>query len=575
MSHHGSLWSAARLRHLFLALFLLLVATGCGLCERVDHRAVASASTTQQLVEAVPARANSVIVVPDWKNLRDLLQVFNQRFGQKIPVEAGLAELKRKYGVDLLDTAAVQQLGVRPSGGLALARVDRSRVLVLALEAPKTFEASLSQIARERWGAAEQPITKQVGQDSLTFWIKKDQQEVNEGSLLMGYAIKDKRAFLFPGRELMANYGDAEVVLGEMLRVSPESSLASKLSVDEVRKQLSPMDSVLVLVDSASEVRDRAKALGEFSYGKEDAARLNQVADDLGIFALGVKASPEAIELRGFQVMKGELLQSVTRASKARADFAPLAQTLSRRAVLAARLSLEPKEALALALSLMESSDRTELKEQLEGFSQRVEMDLEKELLPTLDGNVLISVYDISPLMLQTGNMLDLIEGTEAAVALGVKDRAALAGHLDKLAGGVLVTREDKEGGVTLYSLGSSLRLALGKAHLVVGGSKLKPEELLAMARLEGKPHAQISTMGLDKAHGALAPLKGEQGGWVILDPEQLQQSLGALAGGATPILEPFEAVSLLAQVTQEGGQLDLKLTFKKAGQGTQEAPKP
>lgn len=537
-----------------------LVLTNCALCERVEPTATKTESSAT-LAELIPANAQTAVFVGDWKALRDGVAVVDRQLGQDLPVGALLSEVNRKFGLDLQDMQKLQQAGVRTQGGVAFAKLGEDGVLLVPVEAPKLFEPFVATVAQNQWGAAATPTKKPLDQTTITIFYGKDAQgQPDPKQPILAYAIHNGTAILFPGPTMSENKGDAEATLSGLIRLKPEASLGKTEDFAQAKATLGADYPILGLVDLPTQVRAKATELKEYTYSKKDGEALDQMANELGRLSFGVKFDEQQAKARVLVPMKGGLSQRYQTALKARAPFEPLLKVVDGAPALALHLAVEPEKALDELMILMSSEARQEMLDGMDRVGQHAKLDVRKDLVPLLDGHVLILVPQLTPEMLGTPDLISFIKDGEGSATFGLKDRAALLAKLDGVAqsAGDLIKREDRNGTI-VYSLGGDdafARFALGPNNLTISGRKLAVDALVKRASAQGTgPQGTLQQAGS-------AWLQGQDRSGLMLDPQAILQGLGPL-GAKAGFLKGFSAWSLALAPTDKGVSFDLVLGFQ------------
>jgi hypothetical protein len=544
------------------AVVFLALATGCGLCERASEKPASSRSAAE-LASLIPADASVAVFAGDWRDVRDVVAVLRTRLGKDLPIDAGIAEIKRKYGVDLMSLDQLGQRGVETSRGLAVTQVDKVRVFLLPVDAPKLFEQYVTVLAKERWDAAETSVSRTVGDKSITLFVRAGtdtQKSIGKDDVVMALGFRDRTAILIPGAGLGAVRGDPEVVLGKLLTLKEGESLKASAGFDDLRGRLGGEFPFFVHYDLASDIEERAEALEAFMHSKARAAALRQRARDAGPVGFGVRLDDDGVKIHAEILVRGELKKTVSLASTALGPIGALRGGLSDEAVLVARLSGDPMSAPQELMGMMGEDAEDSYDELLGGVERMFGLKVRDEVLPSLDGNLALAVYDASIALLINPNFESLMRTTRSVVVVGVQDRAKLLGALDKAAeesGGLLIRGTD--GDVVTYALdGSGGGLAVGLTAAAVGSRKMSMDALTRAARLGHK--------GAKEAGATEKLWLGEgKSGLTIAVPRVLEM-LGPMAKqGSGKILLQFSTLTLVFQSSEAGAAFDLELPFVAA----------
>lgn len=560
-----------------LALCLWFVATGCALCERDTRKQ--SGGATDELAALVPADVDMALFTMDWRDLRGVFQSMERQLEGKAPMAQVFAEGERRFGVDLRDVPGLKEKGVRVSGGLAVTAQSGGVTLLVPLEAQKVFEKFVTSLCVERFQAAEQPIDLNIGGTTVHMMVKasagvQDPAGVKIDNLVLAWAVKDGLAIVYPGQEMINNARDPQEAMRAVLEVGADKTLGASKDYQALREPLSSTYKVFGVLNVAREVNRRADELAEYIHSREEAERYRKMAGELGLAGLGVSFDDQQARVHLQMTARGDLKTRAASAAKALADGAPLAGALDGEPVFAARFAIEPSLGLKELRQLL-GGEASAMDEVLSDIKKNFSVDVEKDLLPSLDGNLLLTTYDLPLVMLSRPSLSALLTRSETTVAMGVKDRGAMLTALDKVvaSAGGFVKRED-QGQIAVFIFADKepmARLAVGPAIAVMASQKIPQDRLLKMASGQG-----AGPQGALSAAAAKPLLAGQADSGLVLDVAQIKAILSAVQPSAKT-LDGLGPIILHATNTELGPVFDLTLAFVKEGspQGGDPVPTP
>jgi hypothetical protein len=556
-------------KNLAMALLVALLATGCGLCERAVEKPEASKSAAE-LASLIPADSTLTIFVGNWRDLRDAVSVLQLRLGKDLPVEAGIAEFKRKYGVDLQNPDQLKERGVEISRGLAVAHVDKSRVFLIPVDTPKLFETYLGTLAKERWDAAPQPVVKEVGGKKLKLYVRAQadtQQGVQTADIVMAVGIRDRTAILIPGKALGEDRGDPEVALGKLMALQEAGSLKTAPGFDDLRSRVGAEHPIFIHYDLATDIDERAEELEGFAHSRARAADMRKRAKDAGPVGFGVKIDDNGLSVHADILARGELKAQLASSSKAKAVLGDLHKAVVGEPVILTRLSGDPVAAPDQLLGLVGDDAKDGYDEALEQMGRTFGVKVREDVLPNLEGNLVLAIYEANIALVINPTLDGLMRTSRSVVIAGVADRAALLKALDaavQQSGGLLTRTEDQD--VVVYTVAESGGgLVIGPRAAVFGSRKMAIADLKKAARLGGP-----GVVSADAAAGRL--WTGQTVSGLRVEVPGLVEMLGPMAQqGGGKVLNQFASLTLVFQATELGAALELEIPFvprKDQGQG-------
>ena len=563
----------ARAVALRVAVGLCLLATGCGLCERVEGNKDAATSAASFAV-TIPADADLAIFAGDLKAVRDGLGAAERGLGAQFPVKAGMAELERAVGVDVTDLEALRSKGVQPERGLAVARIEEQTSVLLAVEDEGLFTKHLTQTAQQRWSGAAQPIARTVANKPVQMLLTQaaSQQQppmLTADNVIFAWSVVDGVAILVPGQQLAGNTKDPEIVLGKLLATTEATSLAKQADYTKLTETIGSAYPVYGVYNFAGSLERQAKRTTD----AREAEALRKTAGRFGRVGVGLQVNDERAQLRALALAQPETLKQISETLKATGDF-KLKGALTADSPLVVKLAFDPNRILDEFLKTMEPNERASVEEVLAGIKETRGVDVKGVVLPALDGNVAIVVRDISQKglsqLVMRGVSAQLLQEMDGVFAFGVRDRAAITKALDQAKDASLgLMSRTEEGGVLTYAIrppgadeGSTplLTFVVGDTQLVMLTSLVDPKVGMELARLESQ--SMPDPLQLKPADKLLTERTWSG---LTVDVRRFEEKVAAnpAMGRLTTVLAPFQAWMLTVHPEASGIEIELNLLFK------------
>ena len=555
-------WLAAAL--LLLPALLDCGEGGCG-CGGAAERAQIPATPAERLAAfsaRLPAQTDLAFFLVDMDGVRGSLSSLTKTFEGSLPLDVYRQEVKQVVGIDLLDKATYAGAGIHPDGGIAVGYYRGSPVVLLFVEDRARFkEGAVANLKRHyRIEAADEAVADLPGAYSVKgpgvefAWLHLP----GGMTAIVGPPVGAEAT---PGR-------DCVVALKEVAALTEAASLGKVEGFDGFRAEVGEkwpasiylntprLLSIYQSVDPSLKVyqKEIIDTVGEQvrwagAGGRADGARAE------GILFLGVSAET----LKKFE--------GIDKPPKPSPRFKVM---INDKAFAFVRTSVNAAQFWREYYGLMPERQKAYFKKVVGNLKSTTSIDVEKDLIDNLTGNIGLAIYGVDPLMLMARRATERMTVVTLAAHVQVKDPAAIAALLDKLAtelGGAVLKRQ-VPGGLTAWgfdpnsSTAPPFTLYLKDDVLTVASSRLGDERMSA-AMLGSGPKLFERVSG----PATKALLEGEASTGLYINVPRVRDQVGLLAGRMLNkmLAAPQELVVSLA-MSPRGLVVSGEMTFVGAG---------
>lgn len=578
------------MRILSFVLALLFFATtacdgGCGnKDEKIPEKPV---ERVEQMGERLPQGIELALFVGDIEANRKSLTTLSERLGQKGLVDNVTTNFKTKIGIDPLSRESWKTAGVAPDSGFTISYY-RDRVIFLTyVENRQKFEKILTEKTKKAFGIEAVVKSEKHGKFDMKVLSQDPARQI-------AWLYQGKMALVvmpaLTGQGALQE-GSATTILADVAGLEKKSSIVSLPQWASFKKRLASQYPVTAYLNSGSYLDS-----DEFKKDLEENPALSTTADwakkNVQFLGAGLKATSDDAELVVYGDTSKEFVAAAKKVKKvARAeDWTGFA---TENTMLGIRLSVDPEAAWALFLENMPEQERRGFLRRIGILGTSYNVDIEKDIINKLSGNLGVFFYGIAgnPLRLLNADASTLASKAGLLVVLPFEDEASLNALLEKAIGplGQLVAmrnaalpdgKEDPQMRVLELQMPTAPgRFYVSGNHLVFattafGDSAIK--KYLSGNRPE-KSISEVERLDLGKAFST-----GENFNGVYFNAERAISNLGAAVaiGGFGDILAQVEEASLSFDVEESGvaATLRVDLSSDESGQAAdqdgKEAPK-
>ena len=564
---------------LVLVMFACGLVTNCALCER-GASGVDAANSSEAFAKKIPASAELAVFVGDWKSLRDSITATERQLGGEFPIEAGLAEIKRMLGIDPRDIEALRLKGIKTEAGAAVVQIDGQWLIYIPTEKSSVFEALVMGLGQKRFNAVEKVVTKEIGGKMVSFLLDKSakpeagQQNpmLTASNVVISWTIIDGVVVLYPGKTLLGNSKDPEIVLGSVLRLTAETSMFALPSFETLRSALGSRYPIFGLYDVVGVLKKESAA----SKDPVEVEALQKMSTQFLHAGVGLQVTDQKVDVEALALATPEAAKRFKASSLAQSEFG-LEGALSDKNALLIKLAMDPVVFFNQMRADMREDERKLFDATLAELKAQRKVDVAGELLPTLDGNLVVTLNGVDrngiakAFLMGSQDVLSIMGALDLTVSFGVKDAKALnnvLGGVQEAASG-FISKEDSDG-LTLYRvkpLGGGaqakplLSAAVGAKQLVLWPGKVDEKVGMTSAKLASSTRSVAASKPLGNS---ILSERSRSG--LVVDVPLLSSMLSDVGGGQAAqllsMLKPFSGWFLTGKATDKGIAANLELLF-------------
>lgn len=419
-------------RLLVLVALVLSLVGGCARCGqegsgRGTSSPEAAADAALGIAELVPADVTGFVA------LRDLSAVSTQYRALRPRIDAlignvGMVEtdLRNTIGVDPARLEDLTPIGVDAGGGIGLALVGASPVIVVRLADTATFVTHMTRTGQGQPFNLSAPVEEVEVGDARLFRLRR----APEGNAKISFAVRGRVGYIF---------GDASgdrALLERLLAVEPTASLATEPRWSGSAARFD--GAAIVLYVNPATAAD--VALGSGAPLDAEATDLIRRLSRGQTFAAGITLSADRIEVDLAQAPSPDLVGPLTAAVNTAGTNPDFARLVGPDAYLVARATLAPAELLNAVRAALSAPQQAQVDAMFASIRETSGLDFEAEILPTLGRNVLVMATRARMLTLRRVVQASRPNPGETATAFGivialeVSNRAAVSALLDRVA---------------------------------------------------------------------------------------------------------------------------------------------
>mgnify|MGYP001943182310 CR=1 FL=1 len=531
---------------LLLSISFLAASCACGGC--------GEAAAQAELAQMFPAKADVSIIVTRWKDLQKGLEIGEEKFGENFPVNEAFKDFEKESGMDLGDPDSLKEHGLDPTGSLGGLYIDENVVLMLPVKDADTLNDFLKKDAEKSDTIDDKVHEEKVGDSTMYILVDEGAKKPKKSNIQAAWLVKNDMVMIFFGDEEV-NKGDGRAVLKDLAKLKSSKSLAKSDHYKDIKKKLGDDNLIYAYFNTKNLLRMAAEA------EPSDAASFNMAADRLSWAGMGMKINDKGLDVRLYSTGDEEIFTAMAKAMTAKSDFEGVAASIDGKPAFVVKLALDVEK----LLQEIGKADPN-MKGAIEGFfkdaNRNLGVDVRKDLLPTLDGNIALVTYDGDARAIMSADIPGLLEEGKATIALGVKDQKKLV----KVAGDALKkmgAKPKEDGNVTVFQVGpgkNPFMLVIGQSAAVLSTKAAGEDKLKKMAQGKGSGLKGVYTKGVAKKL-----LSGKDGSGVAVDVTKILKMLGDAADKSpeAQTLKGMKSWSFNSYPDDEGGVIDIEVDFK------------
>ena len=440
----GTIAQMARLGLMTTAVAALSIsALGCDGCGTPGKDVIPKTAEKRvvQMAQRLPANTEAVLFVSDYEKTREALGSLKDRIGQALPIEDLERELKKEVGVDPLDPASYKKAGLAADAGLAVALNDNRLYFLTYVEDRQAFEKIIGEQLKKGLGQSNAVVKNAEADGVKVKYIGEDPGE------RVGWTYWGKMVLIGTSRQEGDNSeGALAKSLAQMSALATEKSVAETVAFKKFLATFK--DWPISGFANPEPLMERARK--EAQQDPAAAATVSWLEKNAEWMGFGLRKDDNHIQWKGYFAPGQEFLKKaqvvVKDIKKTEAGNFATENTLA-----GLRLSFDLDKAWELYQQSVPAEQKAELEEALRNASQSMGMDVEKDIIQALSGNVSIflSGINILGLTMNSNNPEKIARAIQLIATLRFEDDKKLNALVDKVrqkSGGAIAS--EKKGDV-------------------------------------------------------------------------------------------------------------------------------
>lgn len=522
-----------------------------------------SARKAAGMATMIPAKADIAVIVPSWDEMRAGLKVSKKKFGDNPfneifeSLEQGGAKqggLMGGVAKSMKGETGLENQGVETSAALGAMYIDEVLLLMMTIKDEDKFNDALKKDAKENKAFSNKIHSKTVSGTKVRYILNDGEEKPGKDNIAGAWYVKDKVAVLFVRNEGF-NEADPRPIFKDLLKLKSSRSLAKSKPYKSIRATLGDDHQLYAFINTPEMLEVLAKA------NPSDKAAYDMVGAVSDWTGIGVRIDQKGMDVKMLAMGQEAFVKALSRSMKARSDFSAVSGSIDKRPAFIIKVALNAQK-LITELGKADPNIKAAIDGALKGARRDTGLDVKKDLLPALDGNVIIATYGGEPGQLLAGDFPALLTDGEASVTVGLKDAEAFKEALGKVFSKRGLKGQDTKG-VTLYAFGKrdqDLALAVGAKSAVLAANGLGEDTLLKLAAGKGAGLKGLYTRGLAKEL-----LSGKDGTGVAVDVARILKTLGddVADSDEAKAIEALASWVVMTRPSDKGLETEIEVKFK------------
>lgn len=543
----------------------LLVLSGCG--NKKGSIPKDSQGRIEDMASRLPSSAEAAIFVGDIAKMRDTMNKIKTNVGSALPqVEATEKQVENELGFNPLDAESWKSAGVPESSGFTIAFVNNRTTMMVYVDDRQKFDTLLAEKLKKATDSKEAPKTETV--DGVEVKI------VGAGEKQIAWTHDGKLAIIATGvldAKLGGDQASPQKFVAGLTKTEAAKSASSTPEFEQFTKGITADYALAGYVNVSALIKNPAYIEGKKEASADPAGKqfVDMFEKQAKTVGFGLTSDGNELKISGFYGADAATNKELVAFSKSSAK-SPFGAFATDNILLGLRTAVDMEKSWAYYMKNMPEDQKKQIQEQLKQANQASGMDIEKDVINQLSGNIGVFFYgiDIGALMGGMNNPMAALNGLDLAIGIQFKDAKAIDKILavaTKQGGEAATPKELPEDKSVKYIAApdGSVKLFIKDNMLLVGTKKFANQT--AADALNGKATgAKLADKGgnLGKAFGSDDPYNG-----LYLNVNKVNAIVSALAAGnpAQKVLEKLDEASINTEATDNGGLLHIRLTLKGA----------
>lgn len=506
----------------------------------------------------LPASTEAAVFIGDVAQFRSTMTTINTTLGEAVPeLAATQKQLEAELGFDPLDANAWKLAGIPDKSAVTIAFVNNRTVIMTYVEDRQKFDTMLADKAKKALDTTEAPKSEEIdGKQVKTLGTGSEQIAwLHDGKLaIIATSVLDEK--------LGGDPAPANQFVARLPAVQEAQSAAKTPQFAQFMKGISTDYAVAGYANMQAALKNEA-IKKEFAKEEDPNAKqlLERFEKEAQVLGFGLIQQGNEIKLTAFYGADEATNKEIAALGKP-TEKSPFGGFSAENTLLGLRTAFDSQKVWAYYMKNLPADQRQQIVDGLQQASQGAGLDLEKDVINNLTGNVGLYLYglNIGGIMAGMNDPERLVQALNLALAVQFKDEKSASLVMEKMQA-ALETPPTDVNGVKVVSLANNTASIYQKGNLLVIGTK-EFEQATALKHIAGEaPQGKLSG-ALGKDFASDAPYGG-----LYLNIDKIGAIVGAVAGG-TPVSQVLGKLSEAALTTDSndsGIYLNLRLILKQA----------
>ncbi len=391
---------------LLLALFLFSAVACDGGCGKKEAKIPETpVERVEQMASHLPTNTELAVFVGDIDASRKSLNTLKDKLGQQGLVDTVKTQFRNDFGIDPLSEESWKNAGVAPKSGFTVGYV-RSRVVFMTyVENRQKFEKVLTEKTKKAFGIEAVVKSEKQGKIDMKVLSQDPARQI-------AWLYKGKLAIVVlpatSGQGALME-GSARQVLATASETTKETGIPSTAGWADFTKRLAKNYPITAYLNSQAYLaRDEVKK--EIAEDPTLATSADWANKNVKYVGAGFRVEGAEARLDVFGATSKEFVESAKKVQTvAKAyDWTGFA---TEHTLLGLRVSVDPKAGWKLAMDNLPEDERRGIQRRLQIMGEQYALDIEKDVINKLSGNIGLFFYGVA------GNPLQLMQADPGLIA--------------------------------------------------------------------------------------------------------------------------------------------------------------
>lgn len=543
-------------------------ALGCGSGGTPDS----AADRVEDMASNLPQDTPFTLVVGDLKGMRNSLETTRDTLGDSVPMADLVQEqVKNELGIDLMDSESWKKSGIDADSGMMLAAVGQHPVLVTYVADQQKFEKAFADQLKKSMDIEGMVKNEKAGDQQVKVLGKDDQTVAWAYDNKLVAAVFPKSADLEEVSSAL-KFDGAKDLAAKLVGIEDAKSLASVDAYKKFNKALASDQSMALFINTGVALDDETVKQLKQRQDPIGQATISWIDKNVDALGFSMHAEGNKLKVRTWAGLPDKVVKRATEIMTPPTK-APIEAFATENTMAGLRTSVDMAKLWSFYKESLPEEQRTQMLSQLDTSSKRMGLDIEKDIINKMTGNLGVVFYGVDPGMLEAagGNVLagagNPAKFFAVLVPVQFKDKASI----DKIAAvameqtGGMIARTKVADGIEKFAVqnvAQSYGRVFVKDNLLVYATDAFSDE--AVVKYINDKREEKNLNAVDKLDLGKAFASGEKYNGLYLNFVRAQEQLGGALAQQYPqavdFMKKLEEAALTSEVGENGAYLDLTI---------------